>query len=83
MLLSNRYQFSNMFLFFLLLNLSKTIQILIGLFNIGLGPGRTNMQPDNLPYLGAAYWLGAVVKSFLSFNVLSNDNVHERILVLC
>ncbi|XP_039475826.1 uncharacterized protein LOC120442743 [Oreochromis aureus] len=37
-----------------------TIQILVGLFNIGLGPGRTSTHPGDLTSLGAAYWLGAV-----------------------
>ncbi|XP_030604912.1 uncharacterized protein LOC115793886 [Archocentrus centrarchus] len=36
------------------------IQILVGLLNIGLGPGRTSMHPGDLANLGAAYWLGAV-----------------------
>ncbi|XP_049901913.1 uncharacterized protein LOC126391295 isoform X2 [Epinephelus moara] len=37
-----------------------TIQIMVGLFNIGLGPGQTFMHPRDLTDLGAAYWLGAV-----------------------
>ncbi|XP_035528161.1 high affinity immunoglobulin epsilon receptor subunit beta-like [Morone saxatilis] len=37
-----------------------TIQIMVGLFNIGLGPGRTSTYPGDLTSLGAAYWLGAV-----------------------
>ncbi|XP_071376130.1 membrane-spanning 4-domains subfamily A member 15-like [Centroberyx affinis] len=37
-----------------------TIQIMVGLFNIGLGPGRTSTHPGDLTHLGAAYWLGAV-----------------------
>ncbi|XP_041799308.1 high affinity immunoglobulin epsilon receptor subunit beta-like [Chelmon rostratus] len=37
-----------------------TIQIMVGLFNIGLGPGRTSTNPGDLTSLGAAYWLGAV-----------------------
>ncbi|KAM8734310.1 uncharacterized protein AB9X84_023154 [Acanthopagrus schlegelii] len=37
-----------------------TIQIIVGLFNIGLGPGRTSTNPGDLASLGAAYWLGAV-----------------------
>ncbi|XP_026173077.1 membrane-spanning 4-domains subfamily A member 4A-like [Mastacembelus armatus] len=36
------------------------IQILVGLFNIGLGPGRTSIHPGDFASLGAAYWLGAV-----------------------
>uniref|UniRef100_A0A3Q0SHM5 Uncharacterized protein n=1 Tax=Amphilophus citrinellus TaxID=61819 RepID=A0A3Q0SHM5_AMPCI len=35
-------------------------QILVGLFNIGLGPGRTSTHPGDFTSLGAAYWLGAV-----------------------
>ncbi|KAG8009840.1 hypothetical protein GBF38_013890 [Nibea albiflora] len=37
-----------------------TIQIMIGLFNIGLGPGRTSTYPGDFTSLGAAYWLGGV-----------------------
>ncbi|XP_028281793.1 uncharacterized protein LOC114448803 [Parambassis ranga] len=37
-----------------------TVQIMIGLFNIALGPGRTSTHPEDLSSLGAAYWLGAV-----------------------
>ncbi|XP_042346403.1 uncharacterized protein LOC121946056 isoform X2 [Plectropomus leopardus] len=37
-----------------------TIQIMVGLFNIGLGPGRTSLRPDDFASLGAAYWLGGV-----------------------
>lgn len=35
---------------------------MVGVFNIGLGPGRTSTGPGDLTSLGAAYWLGAVVK---------------------
>ncbi|KAM6936627.1 membrane-spanning 4-domains subfamily A member 12-like isoform 2-T2 [Lycodopsis pacificus] len=37
-----------------------TIQIMVGLFNIGLGPGRTSLHPEDFAHLGAAYWLGGV-----------------------
>ncbi|AWO96067.1 putative membrane-spanning 4-domains subfamily A member 3-like [Scophthalmus maximus] len=37
-----------------------TIQIMVGLVNIGLGPGRTSTRPGDLTSVGAAYWLGAV-----------------------
>ncbi|TDH11409.1 hypothetical protein EPR50_G00060590 [Perca flavescens] len=37
-----------------------TIQIMVGLFNIGLVPGRTYMYPKDLTSPGVAYWLGAV-----------------------
>ncbi|KAL7393302.1 hypothetical protein ABVT39_009190 [Epinephelus coioides] len=37
-----------------------TIQVMVGLFNIGLGPGRISFHPDDFVYLGAAYWLGGV-----------------------
>lgn len=36
---------------------------MVGLFNIGLGPGRTSTHPGDLTSLGAPYWLGAVVKN--------------------
>lgn len=35
---------------------------MVGVFNIGLGPGRTSTGSGDLTSLGAAYWLGAVVK---------------------
>ncbi|KAL7393512.1 hypothetical protein ABVT39_011933 [Epinephelus coioides] len=37
-----------------------TLQIMVGLLNIGLGPGRTSTNPGDLTSLGAAYWLGSV-----------------------
>ncbi|XP_031723321.1 high affinity immunoglobulin epsilon receptor subunit beta-like isoform X2 [Anarrhichthys ocellatus] len=37
-----------------------TIQIMVGLFNIGLGPGRTSLHPEDFAHLGAAYWLGGM-----------------------
>ncbi|TKS82505.1 High affinity immunoglobulin epsilon receptor subunit beta [Collichthys lucidus] len=37
-----------------------TLQIMVGLFNIGLGPGRTSFHPEDFANLGAAYWLGGV-----------------------
>ncbi|TKS82504.1 hypothetical protein D9C73_016613 [Collichthys lucidus] len=38
----------------------ETLQIMVGLFNIGLGPGRTSFHPEDFTNLGAAYWLGGV-----------------------
>ncbi|KAK2844986.1 hypothetical protein Q5P01_011645 [Channa striata] len=37
-----------------------TIEILVGLFNVALGTGRTSIRPGDLTDLRAAYWLGAV-----------------------
>ncbi|XP_034554237.1 uncharacterized protein LOC117823229 [Notolabrus celidotus] len=37
-----------------------TIQIMVGLFSIGLGPGRTSFHPHDFAHLGTAYWLGGV-----------------------
>ncbi|XP_035527847.1 uncharacterized protein LOC118335590 [Morone saxatilis] len=37
-----------------------TVQIMVGLFNIGLGPGRISRHPDDFNNLGTAYWLGGV-----------------------
>ncbi|KAM4736504.1 high affinity immunoglobulin epsilon receptor subunit beta-like [Anableps anableps] len=37
-----------------------TIQIMVGVLNIGLGPGRTSIRLGDFASLGAAYWLGAV-----------------------
>ncbi|KAK2844985.1 hypothetical protein Q5P01_011644 [Channa striata] len=45
-----------------------TVQIMVGLFNIGLGPGRTSTSPGDLTSLGAAYWLGSV---FIVTGILS------------
>ncbi|XP_073342225.1 uncharacterized protein [Pagrus major] len=36
------------------------IMIMVGLFNIGLGPGRMSYHPEDFTRLGAAYWLGGV-----------------------
>ncbi|KAM9807373.1 uncharacterized protein LOC133160653 isoform X2 [Syngnathus typhle] len=45
-----------------------TIQILVGVINMGLGVGRTRIRPGDLASLGAAYWIGAV---FVTAGVLS------------
>ncbi|XP_041798704.1 uncharacterized protein LOC121610585 isoform X2 [Chelmon rostratus] len=37
-----------------------TVLIMVGLFNIGLGPGRISHHPDDFAHLGVAYWLGGV-----------------------
>lgn len=37
---------------------------MVGVFNMGLGPGRTSSGSGDLTSLGAAYWLGAVVKYY-------------------
>ncbi|XP_074540492.1 uncharacterized protein LOC141801374 isoform X2 [Halichoeres trimaculatus] len=37
-----------------------TVQIMVGLFSIGLGPGRTSLHPRDFTHIGAAYWLGGV-----------------------
>uniref|UniRef100_A0A672I078 Uncharacterized protein n=1 Tax=Salarias fasciatus TaxID=181472 RepID=A0A672I078_SALFA len=44
------------------------VQVMGGLFNVGLGPGRTSLHPDDLSDEGAAYWLGAV---FISVGIVS------------
>uniref|UniRef100_A0A096LXW1 Uncharacterized protein n=1 Tax=Poecilia formosa TaxID=48698 RepID=A0A096LXW1_POEFO len=38
----------------------QTVQIMVGVLNIGLGPGRTSTRLGDFTSLGAAYWLGAV-----------------------
>ncbi|KAM7421430.1 hypothetical protein PAMA_015523 [Pampus argenteus] len=45
-----------------------TIQIMVGLFSIGLGPGRISTHPEDLANLGAAYWLGGV---FITVGIVS------------
>ncbi|XP_058504360.1 uncharacterized protein LOC131471691 isoform X2 [Solea solea] len=45
-----------------------TVQIMVGVFNIGLGPGRTSTHPGDVTSLGAAYWLAAV---FIVTGILS------------
>uniref|UniRef100_A0A3B5A603 Uncharacterized LOC103362362 n=1 Tax=Stegastes partitus TaxID=144197 RepID=A0A3B5A603_9TELE len=45
------------------------VQIMVGLFNIGLGPGRTSMHPEDFTDLKAAYWLGAVVGFAVFMNI--------------
>lgn len=42
-------------------NLLQAIQIMVGLFNIGLGAGYTSKYYDDFVHLGAPYWLGGVV----------------------
>lgn len=42
----------------------QTVQMMVGLVNIGLGSGRTSTRPGDVSSLGAAYWLGAVVRQF-------------------
>uniref|UniRef100_UPI0037E7CBB1 membrane-spanning 4-domains subfamily A member 4A-like n=1 Tax=Semicossyphus pulcher TaxID=241346 RepID=UPI0037E7CBB1 len=37
-----------------------TIQIMVGLVTIGLGPGRVSQHPEDFSHLGVAYWLGGV-----------------------
>ncbi|KAM4581248.1 uncharacterized protein PAE49_005853 [Odontesthes bonariensis] len=49
-----------------------TVQIMVGLFSIGLGPGRTSTHPGDLTNLGAAYWLGAVFIAAGIVSVLAN-----------
>ncbi|XP_029361237.1 uncharacterized protein LOC115045603 isoform X8 [Echeneis naucrates] len=36
------------------------VQLMVGLFNVALGPGRTSTHPWDVGDLGAAYWLGGV-----------------------
>ncbi|XP_061631774.1 uncharacterized protein LOC133479186 isoform X2 [Phyllopteryx taeniolatus] len=45
-----------------------TVQILVGVANVGLGAGRTRTRPGDFAGLGAAYWIGAV---FVTTGVLS------------
>ncbi|XP_055359229.1 uncharacterized protein LOC114843143 isoform X3 [Betta splendens] len=51
-----------------------TIQVLVGLFNAGLGSGRTSTRPGDLADLRAAYWLGAVFAAacWVGFTALVN-----------
>uniref|UniRef100_A0A3B3WCV8 Uncharacterized protein n=1 Tax=Poecilia mexicana TaxID=48701 RepID=A0A3B3WCV8_9TELE len=44
----------------MVLFLLQTVQIMVGVLNIGLGPGRTSTRLGDFTSLGAAYWLGAV-----------------------
>ncbi|KAG7276557.1 hypothetical protein CRUP_019607 [Coryphaenoides rupestris] len=46
-----------------------TIQILVGLVTVGLGPGRTSTSPGDLTQLGAPYWLGAVLGVTVFMNI--------------
>ncbi|KAJ3598197.1 hypothetical protein NHX12_001708 [Muraenolepis orangiensis] len=50
-----------------------TIQILVGLVTVGLGPGRTSTGPGDFTQLGAAYWLGAVFLVAGILCILSGD----------
>lgn len=44
------------------------VQIMVGLFNLGVGPGRISLHPDDFARLGVAYWLGGV---FIAVGVMS------------
>lgn len=44
------------------------VQIMVGLFNISVGPGRTSHHPEDFAHLGVAYWLGGV---FVATGVIS------------
>lgn len=44
------------------------VQIMVGLFNISVGPGRTSLHPEDFAHLGVAYWLGGV---FIATGVMS------------
>lgn len=62
------------------------IMIMVGLFNIGLGPGRVSYHPEDFTYLRAAYWLGGVyiaagVVSLLAGQFLSRFLVGISVLV--
>ncbi|XP_077577255.1 membrane-spanning 4-domains subfamily A member 8-like isoform X2 [Stigmatopora nigra] len=45
-----------------------TIQILVGVANLGLGAGRTRTRPGDFASLGAAYWIGV---TFITAGILS------------
>ncbi|KAI9999824.1 hypothetical protein NQD34_011667 [Periophthalmus magnuspinnatus] len=47
------------------------MQILVGLINMGLGPGRTHVRPGDLAGLWAAYWLGGVYTVAGLFTIVS------------
>ncbi|KAE8289178.1 hypothetical protein D5F01_LYC13058 [Larimichthys crocea] len=49
-----------------------TLQIMVGLFNIGLGPGRTSFHPGDFANLEAAYWLGGVFILTGIISILAN-----------
>lgn len=57
-----------------------TIQIMVGLFNIGLGPGRISLHPGDFAHLGVAYWLGGL---FIAAGIVSllADRLPSRCLV--
>uniref|UniRef100_A0A8C9YMP5 Uncharacterized protein n=1 Tax=Sander lucioperca TaxID=283035 RepID=A0A8C9YMP5_SANLU len=60
-----------------------TIQIMVGLFNIGLVPGRTYMYPKDLTSLGVAYWLGAVhIYLFCSTRLLTTMDITMIVLAV-
>lgn len=56
------------------------VQIMVGLFNIGLGPGRISMHPEDFTHLKVAYWLGAVCILVGSVSVCA-DRFPSRCLV--
>ncbi|CAK6958948.1 uncharacterized protein LOC128367090 isoform X1 [Scomber scombrus] len=45
-----------------------TIQIMVGLFSIGLGPGRMGIQAEDFANIEVAFWLGGV---FIAVGIIS------------
>nr|XP_046256476.1 uncharacterized protein LOC124065273 isoform X2 [Scatophagus argus] len=56
------------------------VQIMVGLFNIGLGPGRTSRHPEDFADLEVAYWLGGL---YIAVGIVSvfADQFPSRCLV--
>ncbi|XP_051813052.1 uncharacterized protein LOC127536502 [Acanthochromis polyacanthus] len=56
------------------------VQIMVGLFNIGLGPGRMSMHPEDFTDLKAAYWLGAMYIAAGIVSVFANRFPSRRLV---
>ena len=54
---------------FIDLNLLQTIQIMVGLFSTGLGPGGISTGPEDFASRGGVYWLSGVVKGYCYVNI--------------
>lgn len=57
------------------LDLFQAVQIMMGVINIGVGLGRTSTRPGDFASLGAAYWLGSVVKFWSLLLLLAPPSV--------
>ncbi|XP_019961147.2 membrane-spanning 4-domains subfamily A member 8-like [Paralichthys olivaceus] len=59
-----------------------TIQIMVGLFHVALGPGRPPLHPWDLTDIGASYWLGAVYTAAGITSVLAGQFPSQCLVIV-